>query len=170
MFDALVSARRTLDEIASGFDANALSPQAAERVLDELAWIRNLVDAMIAKTAKRVAETNERDGAARVARSLGVVRAEAHAAIETAKQLEQLPVTDAAVREGRLSAGQARMIVSAAVANPAAEGGLLETAERGLAPLRDACVKARAAVEDPARAPSDTTGSVGSGSGRTPTA
>ena len=115
MFDSLVSTRRSLVEIAAAFDASALSPQAAERVVDELAWIRNVVDAMIAKTAKRVAETNQRDGAARVARSLGVGRGEARAAIETAEQLERLPATDAAVREGRLSAGQARMIAAAAL-------------------------------------------------------
>jgi Domain of unknown function (DUF222) len=149
MFDSLVDARRTLDEISVAFDASVLSPQAAERVVDELAWIRNVVDAMIAKTAKRVAETSERDGAARVARSLGVGRGVAQAAIDNAESLEQLPATDAAVREGRLSAGQAQMIAAAATANPAAELDLLEIAERGLVPLRDACVAARAAVEDP---------------------
>ena len=139
MFDSLVDARRTLDKISVAFDASVLSPQAAARVVDELAWIRNVVDAMIAKTAKRVAETSERDGAARVARSLGVGRGVAQAAIDNAASLEQLPATDAAVREGRLSAGQAQMIAAAATANPAAELDLLEIAEQGLVPLRDAC-------------------------------
>jgi hypothetical protein len=150
MFDTLVSARRTLDEISVAFDASALSPQAATRVVDELAWIRNLVDAMIAKTAKRVAETSETDGAARVARSLGIGAGEVRGAIETARKLEQLPATDAAVREGLLSAGQAHMIAAAATKNPGAEDDLLAVADQGLVPLRDACVKARAAVEDPA--------------------
>jgi hypothetical protein len=142
MFDSLVGARRTLDEISVEFDASVLSPQAAERVVDELAWIRNVVDAMIAKTAKRVAETSARDGVARVARSLGVGRGVAQAAIDNAESLEQLRATDAAVRAGRLSAGQAQMIAAAATANPAAEVDLLEIAEQGLVPLRDACVAA----------------------------
>jgi len=150
MFDSLVGARRTLDEISAEFDASVLSPQAAERVVDELAWIRNVVDAMIAKTARRVAETSARDGVARVAQSLGVGRGVAQAAIDNAEILEQLPATDAAVRGGRLSAGQAQMIAAAATANPAAELDLLEIAERGLVPLRDACLAARAAVEDAA--------------------
>ena len=81
---------------------------------------------------------------------MGVARGEAQAAIETARKLERLPATGAAVREGRLSAGQTRMIAAAARANPAAEEDLLATAEQGLVPLRDACVAARAAVEDPA--------------------
>ena len=150
MFGTLVSARRSLDEIALAFDASALSLQASERVVDELAWIRNLVDGMIAKTAKRVAESGESDGAARVGRSLGLGAGAVRGVIEMAKKLEQLPATDAAVREGRLSADQAQMIAAAATKNPAAERDLLAVAERGLAPLRDACVKARAAVEDPA--------------------
>jgi hypothetical protein len=150
MFDALVTARRALDEISSAFDADTFTPQAAVRVVDELAWIRNLVDAMIAKTAKRVAETSETDGAARVARSLGVGRGEVRSVIEIAKKLERLPATDAAVREGLLSAGQAQLIAAAATKNPAAERDLLAVVDQGLVPLRDACVKARAAVEDPA--------------------
>jgi hypothetical protein len=149
MFDSLVGARRSLDEIASAFDASALSPQAALRVVDELGSIVRVVDGMVAKAAKRVAETSERDGAAQVARLLGVGAGEVRGAIETAKKLEKLPATDRAVSEGRLSAGEAKMIAAAATLNPAAEHDLLAVAEQGLVPLRDACVKARAAVEDP---------------------
>jgi hypothetical protein len=148
MFDALVTARRSLDSIALEFDASALSPQAALRVVDELASVRRVVDGMVAKAAKRVADTSDRDGAAQVARTLGVGAGEARAAIATAKKLEQLPATDQAVREGRLTAGEAQLIAVAATANPAAEEQLLRTAEQGLVPLRDACVRARAAVED----------------------
>jgi hypothetical protein len=150
MFESLVDARRSLNEIAGSFDASAFSPQAAERVVDELAWIRRMVDGMIAKTAKRVAETSERDGAAQVARLLGVGSGQVRGAIEMAKKLEHLPATDAAVREGLLSADQAQMIAAAATKNPAAEQDLLGLAEQGLVPLRDACVRARAAAEDQA--------------------
>src|SRR5204862_3187377 len=49
---------------------------------------------------------------------------------------------------GRLSARQAQMIVDAATINPDAECDLITTAAHGLVPLRDACIAARAVVED----------------------
>ena len=152
MFASLDSIRSVLDEIARSFDASSLSPEAALRVVDQLGSIRRVVDGMLGKIAKRVAETSttERDGAAVVARSLGVRPGEVRAAIETASQLENLPLTDRAVREGGLSADEARMIAAAATLNPGAEQELLDAAQRGLVPLRDACVAARARVEDPA--------------------
>ncbi len=152
MFASLVAARQSLDEIASEFDAAALAPEVALRVVDEFGAIRRVVDGMLAKATKRVVESDlvERDGAALVARTLGVRTGEVRAAISTATKLEALPATDAAVREGRLSAGAAQMIAVAATANPAAEEDLLRVAADGLVPLQDACVKARAAVEDPA--------------------
>jgi Domain of unknown function (DUF222) len=152
MFASLVSVRNTLDLVARDFDADSLSPVESLRVVDELASIRRLVDGMLAKTAKQLAETNtsSSNGAAEVARRLGVRPGEVRAAIETATRLEDLPATDGAVREGRLSAGEAHMIAEAAIVNPDAEATLLKAAERGLVPLKDACIAARAAVEDPA--------------------
>lgn len=152
MFYSLVSVRNTLDPVAGSFDANAFSPNEAMRVLDELGAIQRLVAGMLAKTAKRVAEANPDDGnvAASMARRLGVGTGEVRAAIETAKQLENLSATDAAVREGRLSAREAQLISAAASRNAAAEQHLLNTAEQGLVPLKRACIAARAAVEDPA--------------------
>jgi hypothetical protein len=149
MLASLVSARRALDEIALPFDASALSPQDARRVVHELGSIRRVVEGMIAQAAKRISDTSERDAASSVARTLGVATGEVRAAIETATRLANLPLTDVAVREGRLSAGATQLIAAAATANPAAEEQLLEVAAQGLVPLRDACVAARAAVEDP---------------------
>ncbi len=151
MFALLDATRSTLDSIAFEFDAAALSPEAAVRVVDELGAIRRVVDGMLGKVAARVAQTNTsaHDAAASVARSLGVSVAEVRGAIDTAKRLDALPATDAAVRAGRLSAREAELIAGAATKNPAAEADLLRVAEQGLVPLRDACVAARAAVEDP---------------------
>ncbi len=118
-------------------------------MVDELGSIRRVVDGMVAKAARRVAETSERDGAAQIARLLGVGTGAVRGAIETAKNLEKLPETEAAVREGALSAVQAQMLAAAATKNPAAEQELLAVADEGMVPLRDACVRARAAVEDP---------------------
>ena len=68
----------------------------------------------------------------------------------TAKKLAALAATDAEVRAGRLSGRAAAMVADAATINPAAEQELLDAAACGLVPLQDACIRARAAVEDSA--------------------
>ncbi len=153
MFTSFATARDALESVARDFDPSALTGDDARRAVDELGVIRRLTDAMLAKAAKRVSERTARsepNAAASVARRLGVTPGEVHAAIETAARLEQLPATDAAGRAGRLSPAQAKMIAEAASKNPDAEPELLAAAELGLVPLRDACIAARAQVEDPA--------------------
>lgn len=155
MLQTLRSARSTLESAARGLDAGALSGAQAARLVEELGAIRRLTDGMLAKAAKRVAETNahvrhgDRSAAEWCARVVGVGTGEAKRAIESAAKLEALPATDAAVREGRLSAPQAELIASAAAEWPEAEQELLEAAAGGLAPLRQACLEVRAAAEDP---------------------
>jgi hypothetical protein len=155
MFASLTATRSELDAIALDFDAATLAGNEALRVVDELGAIRRVVDGMLAKTAKRVAETSahaangDRNAATTVARVLGVGAGEVRSAIDTAEKLEHLPLTDAAVRVGKLSAHEARMIAGAATVNPQAEPELLAAAEHGLVPLQDACIAARARVEVP---------------------
>ena len=78
MFASLTAARSELEGIALEFDASSFAGCEALRVVDELGAIRRVVDAMLAKTAKRVADANahavngDRDAATAVARSLGV--------------------------------------------------------------------------------------------------
>ncbi len=150
MFATLRSIRRQLHALAGAFDATVLTQGDAVRGLEELGAIRRLVDGMIAKAAKQVADsaTHGRDGAEVVALALGTTRTEARVVVGTAKKLEALPVTDAAVRAGELSAREAQMVADAATLNPAAEEELLAAAAFGLVPLKDACIRARAAVED----------------------
>ncbi len=155
MLAQLASARATLEELARVFDAGELSADGAVRVVDELGSIRRTIDGLLAKAAKRVADTGvheergERSAAEMVGRAVGLPAGEVRAAIETATKLEHLAATDAAVRAGQLSAWQARVIADAATVNPRAEQHLLDVAQRGLIPLKDACIAARAAAEDP---------------------
>jgi hypothetical protein len=149
MFDLLSSARSSIEAFALDFDASSLSSEDALRAVAELGAIRRVADGMLAKAAKRVADSGARDASASMARDLGVSANEVRSAIRTAARLEDLPATSAAVRAGRLSTRQAEMIADAATANPAAEAELLAAAERGLVPLKDACIAARARVEDP---------------------
>ncbi len=154
MFDELHSVRTTLAELASDFEPQTLSGDQAVRVVRELGVIRRLTDGMLAKAGKRVDDTmahakqGTRDAAQLLARELGVGTEQARRAIDNARKLQDLPQTDEAVRAGKLSDQQAQMIADAAMRNPEAEPDLLAAASRGLVPLRDACVKARADAED----------------------
>ena len=140
---------------ARDFDASSLSHDDALRAVEALGTMRRLVDGMLARAAKHVADTTPaaeggvRTGTALVARTLGVRTGEVRAAIITATRLRDLPATDAAVRAGRLSSLQAHMIAETATVNPSAEAELLAAAEVGLVPLNDACIAARARVENP---------------------
>ena len=153
MFAAVVD---TLEARCRDFDENALSPTEAVRTYEELGAIVRAAQAMLAKTAKRVDESGahllrgERSAAGMIARSLGLRTSEVQRMIDTATKLEALPVVDKAVREGKLSERAAEMIVGAATVNPGAAERLVEKAEEGLIPLKDACLAAWAEVEDPA--------------------
>jgi hypothetical protein len=152
MFTSFATARDALEGVAREFDASDLAGDDARRAVEVLGAIRNVTDALLAKAAKRVQDRtgkSEPDAVTVIAQCLGVTPGEVRTAIGTAAQLEQLPATDAAVRAGKLSPGQAKMIAQAASENPDAEGELLAAAELGLVPLKDACIAARARAEDP---------------------
>ncbi len=151
--EELTAARSALEAAADGFDASC-SGRDAVRFLEELGLISRLTDGMTAKVAKRIADTNahvahgDRSAAEFCARVVGVGTGEAKRAIDNAGRLVGLAETDAAVREGRLSAREAEMISAVAVLDPSVETELLAAAGDGLRPLQDACVKARARTED----------------------
>ena len=172
MFTSFATARDALEVVARDFDPLTLTGDDARRAVDELGTILRLTDAMLAIAAKRVADRTSKgqeNGAAFVARSLGVSPGEVRAAIGTAAQLEHLPDTDAAVRAGRLSPGQARMIAGAATKNPAAEAELLAAAALGLVPLRTRVSGPGPGWKIPTRVGSGTIVRVRCGCGRTPT-
>ncbi len=155
MFDALMNLRVTLESLAGEFEPDALSGEGAVRVVAVLGVIRRLTEGLLAEAARRVAETSayvpsgDCDAAQFYARVVGVGTGEAHRVLRTAVKLEQLPATAAQVREGRLSGRQVQLIAGAAARNPEAEEKLLAAAKAGMVPLRDECIRARAAVEDP---------------------
>jgi 5-methylcytosine-specific restriction endonuclease McrA len=152
--EELRTARSALEAIAQGFDASC-SGREAVRLLEQLATIHHLADGVTARVAKRIADTNafvahgDRTAEELCGRLVGVGAGDARRAIESATRWESLPATDAAVREGRLSAQEAALISSTAVHDPAVEPELLAASGNGLSPLRDACVQALARTEDP---------------------
>ena len=156
MLKKLLSARSALEVAARDFDLTTASGADAVSVLEELGAQRRLIDGMMAKAAKRVEDTAEhtrrldRSAAELCARLTGVSSGEAKRAIAVAAKLEALPATDAAVRAGRLSARATDLIVSVASEHPEVEQELLQAAAKGLVPLRDAVIAARARREDEA--------------------
>jgi hypothetical protein len=154
MFDLLTSTKTALRGLAREFEPSTLTGEQAVRAVEDLGVIHRVTEGLLAKAAKRVADTSaherngDRDAAQFYARAVGVEASEARRVIETAKRLEQLPDTEAAVREGRLSARQAQLVAEAAAHNPGVERELLAAAGEGMVPLKDACVVARARGED----------------------
>jgi hypothetical protein len=156
MLDAIDAMRSAMEELATSFDPCALTHDQAARVVEGLGAIHRLTEGLLGQAAKRVAETSGtgrggvRDAARQYARAVGIDASDARRAIETARRLEDLPETAAAVREGRLSARQAQLVTEAATHDPSAERDLLDAAAAGMVPLKDACIAARARSEDPA--------------------
>ncbi|MGZ4799235.1 MAG: hypothetical protein ACXVJW_18340 [Acidimicrobiia bacterium] len=152
----LLAARTALEVAARGFDPRGCSGDAAIDLVEALGSIRRLADGMLGKAAKRVEDTaaytykGDRNAAELCERIAGVGKGEAKRAIDVAGKLEALSATDAAVRDGKLSARAAELIAGAASEDPALEQRLLKAAGQGMVPLRDACVAARAVREDQA--------------------
>ncbi len=141
-------------------DAAVLTGPQAVVLLGWFAEVERLAAAGKALVAVRAAETNQwrRDGDRSpehwLARETGTTVGAAREALDTARRLCDLPATDAAVRDGKLSAQQAAAVADAATADPDAEQSLLDAApEESLAELRTRAERVKAAarsVEDEA--------------------
>jgi hypothetical protein len=145
-----------LEAAAHDLDATAVSGPEALDPVEALGLVRRIADGMVARTAKRIEDTaaytrhGDRNAAETVERLVGMSTGEVKRAIEVADKLERLPETDAALRSGRLSSRQAELVVAAAAEQPEIGQELLRAAAKGVVPLRDAAVAARAAREDQA--------------------
>jgi hypothetical protein len=130
--------------------------QAAE-VLEYGATLERLAVAMQMIVAPRVDDTfiwrqeGHRSAATYLAEKTGKTEGGAMGALETARQLGDLPETAACLKWGHFSAEQVKEIASAATVHPGAEGELLEAAVRsGIKGLRTRCrrIKALASWEN----------------------
>ena len=148
--------RIAVEALAQAFDPASGSGDDAIACMKDLGIIRRLTDGMVAKTAKHVDDTAahtygaDRSAAELTSRLVGVTTGEAKRAIEVAGKLKALPVVDAAVRAGRVSARQTDLIAAVASDDPSLQRDLLKAASKGMVPLRDACIAARAG-EDQAK-------------------
>jgi Domain of unknown function (DUF222) len=161
MFDQVGQAIERLRRVVRGLDPSLLDGGQARRLVEEFAAIERLAAAGKAIAMRRVEETRAwaesgsfRDAAAWLAATGGTSVGQARATVETAVLLGEFPDTEAALRGGELSEVQVNEVVSAARADPGAEGLLLDSARHdGIRGLKDQCarVKAAACADEDAR-------------------
>jgi hypothetical protein len=142
-----------LRSVVQRLDPATLTGPEAVALVDWFNELERLAAAGRALVAARAAETNQwrRDGDRSpdhwLARKTGTTVGAAKDELDTARRLQELPKTDAAVRAGRLSAQQAAAIAEAAAADPDAEQSLLDAApDESLAELRARADRVKAAA------------------------
>lgn len=156
VIDRLERTAAELETLVRSARWDRLGGEGTLRILRGAGRCRRLIDALVDEAARRAEDiavhtrTHDRDAVALVTRLVGTSTAEARRAIATARRLDSLPVLREAVWRGDVPAGHAAMISAVAAEHPDAESRLVEASRRGIAALRDACVAARAEVEDEA--------------------
>jgi hypothetical protein len=147
MFDVLATADRSLDRFHHEVDVDALSAGEAKAVVEQLARIERRAACGRLRLLRRLeADTAAVDW---LAKETGQSRRDAERDLEAAGQVRV--ATDEALRDGALSAHQAREVASAAAVDPGAEEELLDSArEESLSELRRRAKKVRAAATDDA--------------------
>src|SRR5215217_3972989 len=153
MFETLSKVAKTLAILAGRLDPGTVSPTQAARLIKVLAQIERLVAGMRLRLSARIdteglfGDEGDRSGADWLGKATGQSPADAQRDIDCAKRLEQLPETDEAVRDGRLSPTQAKEVAAGAAEDRHAERELLDTAKWGSVPeLRRKAKRVRASA------------------------
>jgi len=153
-FASLRDAVGVVREFLHGLDPGCVGVRDAKDLIELFGETTRLCGAGVTLLAPRVAgakvwaDDGARSPAEWMSRATGAPMGQAIGMLETAERLSGLPATEAAWRDGQLSAGQARAITHAAAVDPSAEAELLATAPR--ASLRGLEERARA-VRDATR-------------------
>lgn len=145
--------RTNLVEVAAELDACSMTPAEAAAVFGQLAGLLRLTQGLLLSVAARAGEwegwreDGERSVVGWMARQLGSSRAEAQRTLDTSEQLAACSGTQRALRDGRLSAGQAHEVVAGAAADAESEADLLASANTDqLHGLRQRSLRVRAAA------------------------
>jgi hypothetical protein len=153
MYDRVERIVGRLRDAAASLDPARLDGSEAARLLELFATVERVGAAARTLLARRVEESKvwQREGhrtaADWVAAKTGVSSGRAIGVLETARNLEDAPLTKQEFVSGGLSEAQAREISGAAHANPRAERALLERARSdGFKGLREECQRVRAAA------------------------
>ena len=154
----LESARRALRSARRELDVGEPDGPEAVYLLSSVADIVKLATGLKLSLAATISatgacrEVGHRNTASLVAELDGIPVGAAGAMVATANRLKECPEADDAMRHGRLSEAQARLITAAALLDPDREGDLVEAATtKSLHELSDDCrrVRASSAKADP---------------------
>ena len=149
---------RVADELRTalaGYEPERITGADADRMLSAFAEVERLAAAGRLLSARRVESSNvwrrkgHRSAAAHVAEATGTGLGPALGALEAARQLGELPATDDALRNGRLSEAQVKEIAGAASVAPDAEQELVDAAgKQPLNVLKLRCRRVKAVGTD----------------------
>jgi hypothetical protein len=151
MFALVKNVLRLLERALKQLEPERLGKEASLQMFECFCRIERLSCAGKALCSRRVADsgawydTYQRSPAHWMAGVAGTTVGRAVAVLETAEILEQLPATEAAYRQGKLSQPQVEEIASAAALDRGSEAELLSAAElEQLVELRRRCARVRA--------------------------
>lgn len=135
-FQALRKVTADLRTALADLEPERLNGPDAARLLEVFSEIEKLASGGKVLVARRVETSNvwrragHRSAAAHIAEATGTGLGPAITTLKAARQLDSLPVTEGAMREGRLSETQVKEIASAAILQPESEKELVEAAEK----------------------------------------
>jgi hypothetical protein len=154
--EGLLHAARALRDALVGFEPGLLSGVDCAAVVEELAATEKACAAVRSRAALRAAgcgahrQRGFAEGSDWLARATGTSTVEAKAALETARALEALPDTRAAVEAGELSLAQAREVAVTEAECPGSEAEFLAVAKgESLKILKERARRRRLEAIDP---------------------
>ena len=157
MFEELIAAHSHLVEVASRIEVDVLDGKAAAKLVGIGDEIRRTGDSLRTVGVGQVERTNgwKGEGAKSISEWLATetdcAHYEAQSVVVLANQLQHLPVTQAALRNGSLSNAQAVEVARGAIVAPNTETQLLNLAKHAtVRDLRDATNRVIAAATDEA--------------------
>ena len=146
--------RAQLSAAVSALDLGSCLPSAAERLVVEGDQIERLGRAIKTLAVAKVEEAGTwQKGDARsaedwLAAQTGTTKGDAADTLNTAKKIKDLPATQSALRQGKLSSQQAKAVADAAAADPSAERDLLDSAQHdSLGALKNKARRTKAAAD-----------------------
>lgn len=153
MFDTIERGLEILLTSVANLQPDRLTGSDAAKLVELLTEAERICASARTIAARRVEQSKvwQREGhrtaAQWVAAKTGSTLGQAIGVLETAKRLEELPLTQQAFSSGRLSETQAREISDAAAADPRAERTLVDAAQtETVSALRERCRRVRAAA------------------------
>jgi hypothetical protein len=135
-FQALRTVATDLRTALADLEPERLSGPDADALLEIFSEIEKLASGGKLLAARRVESSNvwrrsgHKSAAAHIAETTGTGLGPAITTLQAARQLGSLPVTEEAMREGRLSESQVKEIAGAATLQPNSEQELVEAAEK----------------------------------------